>query len=49
MPVKGKVFPVLNEDKPTRRHIPEDVILHIHRRENLKSHIMMVLVALVME
>jgi hypothetical protein len=24
---------------PTRRHIPEDGILHSHRRENLKSHI----------
>jgi hypothetical protein len=23
---------------PTRRHIPEDGILHSHRRENLKSH-----------
>jgi hypothetical protein len=22
----------------TRRHIPEVAILHIHRRENLKSH-----------
>jgi hypothetical protein len=22
----------------TRRHIPEDGILHSHRRENLKSH-----------
>jgi hypothetical protein len=28
--------PVYN--KPTRRHIPEDGILHSHRRENLKSH-----------
>jgi hypothetical protein len=24
---------------PTRRHIPEDGILHSHRRENLKSNI----------
>jgi hypothetical protein len=24
---------------PTRPHIPEDGILHSHRRENLKSHI----------
>jgi hypothetical protein len=24
---------------PTGRHIPEDDILHSHRRENLKSHI----------
>jgi hypothetical protein len=24
--------------KPTRRHIPEDGILHSHRRENLKSY-----------
>jgi hypothetical protein len=23
----------------TRRHVPEDGILHIHRRENLKSYI----------
>jgi hypothetical protein len=29
--------PVLT--RPTRRHIPEDGILHIHRRENLKSYI----------
>jgi hypothetical protein len=25
--------------KSTRRHIPEDGILHTHRRENLKSYI----------
>jgi hypothetical protein len=25
--------------RATRRHIPEDDILHIHRRENLKSYI----------
>jgi hypothetical protein len=25
----------------TRRHIPEDGILHSHRRENLKSYILM--------
>jgi hypothetical protein len=25
--------------RATRRHIPEDVILHSHRRENLKSYI----------
>jgi hypothetical protein len=25
------------ESKPTRRHMPEDGILHSHRRENLKS------------
>jgi hypothetical protein len=25
-------------NKPTRRHIPEDDILHGHRRENLKSY-----------
>jgi hypothetical protein len=25
--------------KATRRTIPEDAILHIHRRENLKSYI----------
>jgi hypothetical protein len=25
---------------PTRSHIPEDGILHSHRRENLKSHIL---------
>jgi hypothetical protein len=25
--------------KATRRHIPEDGILHSHRRENLKSYI----------
>jgi hypothetical protein len=24
-------------NKPTRRHIPDDDILHSHRRENLKS------------
>jgi hypothetical protein len=24
--------------KTTRRNIPEDVILHSHRRENLKSY-----------
>jgi hypothetical protein len=24
--------------RPTRRHIPEDAILHSHRRENLKSY-----------
>jgi hypothetical protein len=24
-------------DKPARRHIPEDGIIHSHRRENLKS------------
>jgi hypothetical protein len=26
-------------NKLTRRHIPEDGILHSHRRENLKSYI----------
>jgi hypothetical protein len=26
-------------NKPTRHHIPEDGILHSHRRENLKSYI----------
>jgi hypothetical protein len=25
--------------RATRRHIPEDGILHSHRRENLKSYI----------
>jgi hypothetical protein len=25
--------------RPTRRNIPEDVILHNHRRENLKSYV----------
>jgi hypothetical protein len=25
--------------RPTRRNIPEDAILHSHRRENLKSYI----------
>jgi hypothetical protein len=25
-------------NKPTRRHIPEDGILHSHRRENFKSY-----------
>jgi hypothetical protein len=25
-------------NKPTRRHVPEDGILHSHRRENLKSY-----------
>jgi hypothetical protein len=25
-------------NKPARRHIPEDGILHNHRRENLKSY-----------
>jgi hypothetical protein len=25
--------------RATRHHIPEDVILHSHRRENLKSYI----------
>jgi hypothetical protein len=25
--------------RPTRRNIPEDFILHSHRRENLKSYI----------
>jgi hypothetical protein len=29
--------PVLT--RATRRHIPEDAILHSHRRENLKSYI----------
>jgi hypothetical protein len=29
--------------KPTRRHIPQDGILHSHRRENLKSYIMFTL------
>jgi hypothetical protein len=39
----------------TRRNIPEDAILHSHRRENLKSYIanivlsMSILVALMME
>jgi hypothetical protein len=28
--------PVLT--RPTRRNIPEDIILHSHRRENLKSY-----------
>jgi hypothetical protein len=28
-----------NLTKATRRHIPEDGILHSHRRENLKSYI----------
>jgi hypothetical protein len=23
----------------TRRHVPEDAILHSHRRENLKSYV----------
>jgi hypothetical protein len=27
-------------NKPTRSHIPEDVILHVHCRENLKFFIM---------
>jgi hypothetical protein len=26
--------------KATQRNIPEDIILHSHRRENLKSYIM---------
>jgi hypothetical protein len=25
-------------NKPTRRHVPEDGILHSHSRENLKSY-----------
>jgi hypothetical protein len=29
--------------KATRRNIPEDIILHSHRRENLKSYIMQTL------
>jgi hypothetical protein len=29
--------------RSTRRHIPEDGILHSHRRENLKSHLSWVL------
>jgi hypothetical protein len=30
---------ILVYSKPTWRHIPEDSILHSHRRENLKSYI----------
>jgi hypothetical protein len=30
--------------RSTRRHIPEDSILHSHRRENLKSYTMFILV-----
>jgi hypothetical protein len=29
---------VLVLTRATRRHIPDDSILHIHRRENLKSY-----------
>jgi hypothetical protein len=29
--------------RATRRNIPEDTILHIHRRENLKSNIRYIL------
>jgi hypothetical protein len=32
------------QTRSTRRHIPEDGILHIHRRENLKSYIISSLV-----
>jgi hypothetical protein len=31
-------FETLVHIKSTRRHIPEDGILHSHRRENLKSY-----------
>jgi hypothetical protein len=27
--------------RATRRNIPEDTILHIHRRENLKSYVVL--------
>jgi hypothetical protein len=30
--------------RATRRNIPEDVILHSHRRENLKSYISLFLI-----
>jgi hypothetical protein len=29
--------------RATRRNIPEDAILHIHRRENLKSYMKMII------
>jgi hypothetical protein len=32
----------LAHTRSTRRHIPEDAILHSHRRENLKSYIVCV-------
>jgi hypothetical protein len=36
--------PVLT--RATRRNIPEDAILHIHRRENLKSYTAIILLVL---
>jgi hypothetical protein len=38
----------VNFNVTSRRYIPEDTKLHIHRRENLKSHIEN-LIALLME
>jgi hypothetical protein len=33
--------------RATRRNIPEDAVLHSHRRENLKSYIIFLLLVLI--
>jgi hypothetical protein len=35
--IRSSETPIIS--KATRRHIPDDVILHSHRSENLKSYI----------
>jgi hypothetical protein len=32
--------------RPKRHNIPEDIILHIHRRENIKSYILFIVFSL---
>jgi hypothetical protein len=33
--------------RSTRRHIPEDGILHSHRREDLKSYIIIIIIIII--
>jgi hypothetical protein len=45
--LRSFVTSVLTTD--TRRNIPEDGILHSHRRENLKSYTVMTIILIVFE